>query len=336
MNPLLRLYTQNRARPGRQFEVKAAGADSAEVLLYDVIVADAMEAEFFGGVAPEPFVQALRKITAKTIHLRINSPGGSVFAARAMEQALREHPAQVVVHVDGVAASAASVIAMAGDQIIMGSGAMMMIHNGWSFAIGNAAEMRKTADLLDKVDGTLVQTYAARTRQQAQQVSDWMAAETWFTADEAVANGFADKVAAAPEPKAAAPATWNLEAYTHAPAAQPAGAPPAPAGQGRRTARARSQHGGPRCLSAPAPTQKPPAGWLFFINPERYSDAKHPSSAGAHERPRQGSPRPCRGQQRNLDHAAPGGVRRQDGRDRGREGPDHPAAEGARRARRGH
>lgn len=216
---LLHLYAKNRQCAARRFEVRAQAADdSAEILLYDVIVADELEAEYWGGVAPKPFVELLRGITAKTIHLRINSPGGSVFAARAMEQALREHPAQVVVHIDGVAASAASVVAMAGEQILMGSGAMMMIHNGWSFAIGNAAEMRKTADLLDKVDGTLVQTYAKRTGQVAKQVADWMAAETWFTADEAVAHGFADALAGEATAQAQAPA-WNLSAYARAPAA---------------------------------------------------------------------------------------------------------------------
>ena len=79
-----------------------------------------------------------------------------------MEQALREHPANIVVHIDGLAASAASFVAMAGDSIVMGKGAMMMIHNAWSIAIGNAQDMRKVADLLSKIDGTLVQTYADR------------------------------------------------------------------------------------------------------------------------------------------------------------------------------
>ena len=226
MNQLLRLYALNRASAARQFEVRALDSDNAEILLYDVIVSDAFEAEYYGGVAPEPFVQAVRAITAKTIHLHINSPGGSVFAARAMEQALRDHPANLVVHIDGVAASAASVIAMAGDEIIMGSGAMMLFHNGWSVAVGNAAHMRNTADLLDKVDGTLVATYARRTGKDASQVAEWMAAETWFTAEEAVVNGFADRVAD-DAPQAAA-AAWNLSAFERAPViAVPASAVPA-------------------------------------------------------------------------------------------------------------
>lgn len=238
MNRLLHLLASNRHAPARRFEVltkKAEGddaVDEAEIFLYDAIVSDEIEAEWWGGVAAAPFVKALRAIDASVIHLRINSPGGSVFAARAMETALREHKAKVVVHIDGLAASAASFIAMAGDEIVMAKGAMMMIHKGWTFAMGNADEMHATGDLLDKLDGTLVQTYADRTKQSAEQLAEWMAAETWFTADEAVENGFADRVAdGKADAKDATP--WDLSAYLKAPpkaAVQtPAPAPQPPA-----------------------------------------------------------------------------------------------------------
>lgn len=220
---LFKLLADNRRAPQRRFEVKA-GADEAEVFLYDAVVNDALEAEWYGGVAPEPFVAALRNITAGTIHLRINSPGGSVFGARAIEQALREHPARVVAHIDGLAASAASFIAMAADEIVMAKGAMIMVHKAWTLAYGNSDDLVSTADLLSKIDGTLVQTYADRTQQPSAQIEAWMAAETWFTSAEAVENGFADSVAEA-EPKAQA--AWNLSAYSKAPA-QPAEASPSP------------------------------------------------------------------------------------------------------------
>ena len=216
MNPLFRLLAENRATPGRRFEVRAAaGADEAEVFLYDAIVSDGLEAEFFGGVAPEPFVKALRAITARTINLRINSPGGSVFAARAIEQALRDHPARIVAHIDGLAASAATFVAMAADEVVMGKGALFMVHKAWTMAFGNADDLMDTAALLDKIDGTLVQTYADRTKKPAEQVSAWMAAETWFTAQEAVDAGFADRIAE-DDAKARAGA-WNLAAYGRAP-----------------------------------------------------------------------------------------------------------------------
>lgn len=237
-NRLIQLLADNRNVAERRFEVRAdASADEAEILVYDAIVDSELEAEWWGGVAPEPFVRAVKGITASTIHLRINSPGGSVFAARAMETALREHQARVVVHIDSLAASAASFLAMAGDEIRISKGAMVMIHKAWTWAWGNATELQKTAALLDKIDGTLVETYRDRTGKDAAQIADWMAAETWFTAQEAVDNGFADLIAEPAAGKApAASAQWNLRAYLRPPAdrvqapeaaAQPA-APAAP------------------------------------------------------------------------------------------------------------
>lgn len=225
-NRLLQLLADNRGAKARRFAVvvnENAAADEAEVFLYDAVVGSEAEAEWWGGVAPESFVKALRAITAGTIHLRINSPGGSVFAARAMETALREHRARIVVHIDGWAASAASFIAMAGDEIVMSKGAMMMIHKGWTYMIGNADDMHAEAALLDKVDGTLVQTYVDRSGQSSEQVLEWMKAETWFTAQEAVEYGLADRIAeagaTADADAQAHLADWNLAAYLKAPAA---------------------------------------------------------------------------------------------------------------------
>lgn len=215
MKTLAKLLADNRSA-ARRFEVRAAG-DTAEIFLYDAIVSDAMEAEYFGGVAPEPFVAALRGITASTIHLRINSPGGSVFAARAIEQALRDHPAKIVAHIDGIAASAATFIAMAADEIIMSKGALFMVHKAWTGCWGNSDDLKAEAELLDKIDSTLVQTYADRTGKTPEQIAEWMAAETWFTAQEAKDAGFADSIAQA-EPKASA--SWNLSAYARAPQIQ--------------------------------------------------------------------------------------------------------------------
>lgn len=218
-NRLNKLYADNRKASARKFEVIVnAAKDEAEIFLYDAIVSDEIEADYWGGVAPQSFVKELRAITAGTIHLRINSPGGSVFAARAMEQALREHSAKIIVHIDGLAASAATFIAMAGDEIIMAKGALFMIHKAWTGMWGNSEDLRKEADLLDKIDATLAETYADRTGKDQAAISDWMAAETWFTAAEAVEQGFADRVAET-EPKAKA--FWDLSAYANAPQAEP-------------------------------------------------------------------------------------------------------------------
>ena len=171
-------------------------------------------------------MQDLAAIKAAKIHLRINSPGGDVFEARAIATAIREHPAEIIAHVDGLAASAASFVALAGDRVQISRGAMFMIHNAWVFALGNAEELRKLAELLEKVDGDLTADYVRETGESQDQVEAWMEAETWFTAEEAIEHGFADAIAGDEEDQdqdqdeetAAARATsWDLAAYANAP-----------------------------------------------------------------------------------------------------------------------
>lgn len=163
----------------------------AELRLYDAIGAD-----FFGsGITDEDVAQALEG--AKGAHqllVYVNSPGGDVFQAVAIHTLLSRFAAPKHVVVDGLAASAASFIAMVGDTITMAPSAMMMIHNPWGQVVGDAADMRAAADLLDKVGGTLVAGYTARTGLKAERVQKLMAAETWMTAEEAIGLGFADKV----------------------------------------------------------------------------------------------------------------------------------------------
>lgn len=211
MHPYLTLLAKNKGLG--QFKAEKTSSE-ATIYLYDAIVSSDMEAEYFGGVAPKAFIDELKSIDAPVINLRINSPGGSVFAARAMEQAMREHKSKIVAHVDGYSASAASFLMMAADEIVMSPGAMVMIHKAWTMAYGNADDLKSQAELLEKIDGTLVDTYAARTNQDPAQIAEWMAAETWFTADEAVAAGFASRKSDA---KAKAETKWDLSAYANAP-----------------------------------------------------------------------------------------------------------------------
>lgn len=166
-----------------------AAKDDAEIMIYDTIGQD-----FWGdGVTAKGFDKELKALgSPKKITVRINSGGGDVFDGVAIYNTLARHPARKVVHVDGLAASAASVIAMAGDEIRMGDGTFLMIHNAWSFAIGNAAEMRRAADLLDSVSGQLASIYVQRTGKPAAKVKAMMDAETWMDADTAIAEGFAD------------------------------------------------------------------------------------------------------------------------------------------------
>jgi ATP-dependent Clp endopeptidase proteolytic subunit ClpP len=169
------------------YAIQAKAADeSADVMIYDVVGA--------WGVSAQQFVTDLKGLKAKTINVRLNTPGGDVFDGLAIYNALRDHPAKVVTRVDGLAASMGSVIAQAGDERRMAKNAYMMIHNPWSMAAGDAAEMRKSADLLDKVCGTLAQTYADRTGKSVDEMKAAMAETSWYTADEAKAAGLCDAV----------------------------------------------------------------------------------------------------------------------------------------------
>jgi len=172
------------------YEIKAAHEDTAEVWIYDEI-----GESFWGeGVSAKTFNKELSEITAPNIDLHIHSPGGMFFEGQAMHAAISRHPAKVTTIVDGLAASAASLVALAGDEVVMADGAYMMIHNAWSLAMGNASDLRDSADLLDKIDQTQQNTYQRKSGQALSAIQDAMAEETWFTASEAVEFGLADRV----------------------------------------------------------------------------------------------------------------------------------------------
>jgi len=175
------------------YRVVNRGKDSAEIYLYGVIGAD-----WFGdGISAKQFATDLKALgPVKNIDLRINSEGGSVFDGKAMYSLLKEHPAKVTVHVDGLAASAASFIAMAGDTINIAEGAFVMIHNAYMMAVGDAREMRRSADMLETVNNTIIDTYVARTRGDRKAIMKMMDDETWMAGSEAVQNGFADNMVA--------------------------------------------------------------------------------------------------------------------------------------------
>lgn len=128
------------------------------------------------------------------ITVSLNSGGGDVFAGVAMYNALMEYEGNVIVRVDGLAASIASVIAMAGDKIIMSPGSMMMIHKPWTMAIGDANEMEKVKEILDGIEKSIVPIYEKRTGKKKEEIEELLNAETWLTAEEAVEMGFADEL----------------------------------------------------------------------------------------------------------------------------------------------
>lgn len=191
------------------FEVRNATATAADIFIYD-------EIGVFGVTAADVIVM-LQGLKVSTLNVHLNSPGGSVFDGLAIYNALNAHPASITVHIDGLAASIASVIAMAGDEIVMAENAMMMIHRPSVGMFGYADELRKQADVLDVLEGNLVAVYAARTGMPPEDVKAAMHAETWFTAAQAKANGFCSSVTAAKK----VAAHFDLSAFKNAPAPLP-------------------------------------------------------------------------------------------------------------------
>lgn len=171
-------------------EVHAAADGDASISVYDVIG----EGWDGTGVTAKRINGALRNIGAKAVTVNINSPGGDFFEGVAIYNLLRAHPAKVTVNVMGLAASAASVIAMAGDEIRMGDGAFLMIHNAWALAIGNRHDLAAAAEQLAPFDAAMAGVYAARTGKPAADMAALMDNETWLGATDAVDAGFADGV----------------------------------------------------------------------------------------------------------------------------------------------
>jgi len=197
-------------RAGRNdwYRIQNKSANTAEVYIYD-------EIGYFG-ITAQDFVNDLNTITSDSIDLHLNTPGGEIFDGIAIYNALKNHDANVTVYVDALAASAGSFIAMAGDEIIMQRTAQMMIHDGHGLAIGNAADMRELADLLDKSSDNIASIYAEKA---GGSVEDWrtaMKAETWYSAEEAVAAGLADKINGQDTEDSKTNNSWDLSIYNYA------------------------------------------------------------------------------------------------------------------------
>lgn len=169
----------------------------ATIHLYDEVGA-------FGSGSKE-FLADLGKLDGQHIHLRINSPGGSVVEGTAIYNALRRHKGGLTVHIDALAASMASVIAMAGAPVYIADNALLMIHNPWTVSMGDSDQLRREADLLDKLKDSLRNAYVRKTGMEADRIAEMMDQETWLDAVEAVALGFADAI----EEGVAAAATAN-------------------------------------------------------------------------------------------------------------------------------
>ena len=170
----------------------SAKGKTAEIMIHGQIGQSFWDDNAVGAKEFITDLKALGDITRLTVN--INSPGGSVFEGNSIYNALQAHKAHITVNIDGVAASIASVIAMAGDTVVMPENAMMMIHNPMGSVFGNSEDMAKQIVLLDKVKEGLVSSYVQKTGSISDVISELMNEETWFTATEALAQGFADEV----------------------------------------------------------------------------------------------------------------------------------------------
>lgn len=190
-----------------------AESDEADIFIYGDI------GGWWGGVDSEQFARDLVQLDVKTINAHINSPGGIISEGVAIYNALARHSANVIVHVEGIAASIASVIAMAGDEVRITEGSRFMIHDPWSIVMGSAEDLRGEAAILDGLKSDLIDIYAARTDQSRDDLSDWMQVETWLSAREAVDKGFADSMTPAKkkEKKDAHARSAMLALFRHTP-----------------------------------------------------------------------------------------------------------------------
>lgn len=167
------------------YEIKAK-ADVSEIWLYEEVG--------FWGVGAKDFMAELNAIKSPKIDMHINSPGGEVFDGIAIYNGIKNHAATVTTYIDGIAASIASVIALAGDTVTMAENAMFMMHNPSGLVIGGAIDMRKVADSLDKIRDSMVGVYAAKSKKTADEIIAMLDDESWLDADEAKDAGFADVV----------------------------------------------------------------------------------------------------------------------------------------------
>lgn len=201
---LLKLLRDNATKQVSNLKIDAKD-DAVDIYLYDVI-------DDWFGVSATDFNKELSALKGKQVNLRINSPGGDVFSGRAMATAITNH-GNVTAYIDGLAASAATYVALAAKQVHIADGAMFMIHNAWSLAYGNKTDMRNTADLLEKIDGTIVKDYVKKTNLDESEITAMMDAETWLSAQEALDKGFVDSIFNGTK----AENSWDLSAYNNAP-----------------------------------------------------------------------------------------------------------------------
>ena len=187
------------------YKITAQSDDEAEIMIYDVIG--------WPFISADDFVRALAGITAKTVTVRINSPGGDVFDGMAIFNALKTYNGKVVTRIEGIAASMASVIALAGKEVQAYANTMYMIHEPYAFTAGNQYSLRELADILEKMSGQMIDIYSSNASPGKREIAQMMKDETWLTAKEAKEKGFIDTIIDGK----AAKAQFDLSMFDNAP-----------------------------------------------------------------------------------------------------------------------
>ena len=168
------------------YNIKNISTDTTEVVIYDEIGAWGMDSK--------TFIDEIKNISTDNVTLRINSPGGSVIDGLSIHDAIKRMPQKVTARIEGLAASIATIIALGADEVSMSENSLFMIHNVWGGETGGAEDMRKAADLMEKMGGRLLNIYAKKTGKSEDEIRAWMDAETWFTSDEALEAGFINTI----------------------------------------------------------------------------------------------------------------------------------------------
>lgn len=215
----MRAKSSPKAKDWFRIENAHVDSDGADNQTTKVYIYDAIGDSFWEDSTPAgDFIKQISTITTPNIELHLNSPGGDIFDGVAIYNALKAHPAKVHVIVDALAASAASFIAQAGDQVTMTKAATMMIHDGSAMAWGDAAVMRQTADLLDKLSNTVAEIYADNAGQTVEFWRDLMIEETWYNSHEAVEVGLADDIGedTKDDDETKAQNAWDLSVFNYA------------------------------------------------------------------------------------------------------------------------
>lgn len=209
MNQIMQLYRDNANQPKQVTNLLNKADTTASLYVYDMISAD-------WGVSALAVIDAINQAgDAQVLNVHINSPGGDVFEGRAIMAAISAFRGKTVAKIDALCASAATSIALACDEIEMAEGAAFMIHNAKTLAYGDKSDLRHTADVVEKIEGAIVNDYTTRTGKDEAEIRAAMQAETWFTAAEALEYGFVDRVTGKTKVKN----TWNLAAFDKVPRA---------------------------------------------------------------------------------------------------------------------